>query len=869
MDSKDSSSDSPWVCVMVDTQKKGIVRSTGVLIQSVKTRLREILKVQGRLTYKLLNGGGIGAMKGDISLNVAQTASFLLGGVGAVMTSHKPARGIRPWLLSQILEKNLCPAVSTGSGDTPDTGASHGGSGDGADHGGGGDNDNGANSKISDCSGRESGGSGPSGYSGNSASTSHGHGGHQDCGGVGDAVNQDDIDTDITEDERHEPTEKVPSGQGTTLDHSRDETESDSDVEIEPGQHSTLQAGEEVQERKLGEVRARVIAEIRDGFATCSHHFGESTERGMDKILSVYQAHDCTPQRLFSMDGEKVLVLTEYNGDDPLVLLPRGPLLPGGQFMIMISARWRKKERTKNDPAFRHSSNALQMSLRTKHLTAVGVCKIQPIRLFKHGASMALISQDKFLKKNSMVLGFTSIPHTDKCVWNEVRKQVASFHDQEKLSDGLRMRVRQFEFAIKIFNQKGMALGAGAIGSAQIAEDGAIRFHDLSQSALFPETPDSHSRQAQQAVPLLNRQNTSCSWPQHEPGQSTVEFFGTFLSDEAVLQVLQKERQSGNGLALPNSVSEHVPRNQAFKNEAAFQKDRECVAQNLACVLRFSTSQCSEASADQRASLAKEISVMANSKRKFKATFDKNDQMIRLLAGQGSDPSGSSGPSQRRIQDRAWKRCADWVLQSLARTKADCVEDHLFLTAYIPQLSLTSLISEGGLRVEETAFRLPETWKLKGTCPFLNQQLPAVVVKLESNLKGLGLFVGRAVRAKDLLAVYIGELETDPDIRPTSRMVVKQTRASGYSWGYCYGIEDLDMCVKIGPALGPYANAPSHGEHSNCNLDRNQSFLCTNESGKVMIGFPMFATRDIVEDEPVLWTYVPTAGRGRNLVTLA
>jgi hypothetical protein len=294
--------------------------------------------------------------------------------------------------------------------------------------------------------------------------------------------------------------------------------------------------------------------------------------------------------------------------------------------------------------------------------------------------------------------------------------------------------------------------------------------------------------------------------------------------------------------------------------EAAFQRDQQLVAQNFACVLGFTTAAPTK---ELRAAFMEKVSKRVKSKR------DTVGQMIDLFpVPPGNRPLRLLGP---------WQHCADWLIQSLAKTTA--VKDHLFLTAFIPETKMAAQLQGGGLRVKACAFSLPQSWtqldpawKSTGTCPFVNQQLPSITVKPESDktgrAKGLGLFSAQKIRAKDLVVIYLGEFEENGDVRPGSRMVIHQTSThQGRSWGYCYGIESLSECLKVGPALGPYANAPSNGETCNCFLDRDQSFNCIDESGKKMIGFPVFALHDICENVPLLWDYSPNAARGRNFVS--
>ena len=176
---------------------------------------------------------------------------------------------------------------------------------------------------------------------------------------------------------------------------------------------------------------------------------------------------------------------------------------------------------------------------------------------------------------------------------------------------------------------------------------------------------------------------------------------------------------------------------------------------------------------------------------------------------------------------------------------------------------------KSGLRVGDTKIRFPADWQVKPekgkveTCdPLQGQVLPAAIIKHESDLKGVGIFAGRKVGAKVLVLLYIGELEYDSDIRPPSRMVVKRT--CGSFWSYCYGIEDLTKCLEIGPALGQYANAPDPGELPNCTLERTKSRTYYDKTGKEFLVFPVFSNDEIAEGTPYLWAYPPSSGRGQS-----
>ena len=894
-----------WVAISIDSSKKVLAFTPGIgnppstAYEKFKKQLKHVLgsHITGNIIHKKLIPtvassvasdssleAGYAATYGAYSLNLARTASAVFGGLRAPISPCNGVAGVRAWILGRMISLSKA-AVSPAAGNRePDvTGGGGGGGGEGGGEGGGGGGADSGRSEPGEVltdkaadKNRGVAGSGPSGHDSGASSNGSGPGsdGRQNGKSHQSTLFPDD---ETTEDE--DSDDKPSHGPATKPTHEVPETESDSDedVDMSSADHTLIKAGDSGE----ADAHAKVMAEIR---AACdSQNIPGTVAQGVDKILEVYQQNGCRVVRMLSLDSKKILVLAAYHGNTYSVLSPQGPLLPQGQFAIMISALWRTKSRVKNDPAFRHAAHVLQISTRTKHLTTDYVAAPQPIRLFKHGACMGLISRDRPLKKGSLVLGFTSIPYAEKGLWDHIRTQTTSA-DKEILSDSVRQTVRKLEFGIRVLNQKGLAVGPVAIDSAQITNEsgGRIIFPDLSQAAVFPETENQYSRQAQEATNYMLRSNSSCSWERVNPTDSHVEFSATFLSDASVFDVLRNERQSGGGLALASSdnlIPEEASRGKGIKTHKglkkmdAFQKDQQSVARNLACVLRFPASPPTNI---ERESFLKEVSTILKSRKRVQ-----DDAAVRrtveLLAG------GCSGPGQR-ILDRHWNHCAYWFLRSMGkhvlandpeaqeRFLADQAEEHLFLTAYIPQTSLSSLISGDGLRVEGSVFTLPQGWTLlekSDRCSFLDQRLPAVVVKLESEAKGTGLFAGQRVGKKELVCVYIGDYVSDPGARPSSRMVVKHTSyANGSEWAYCYGIEDLSRCLSLS-ALGPSVNAPSSGEATNCSLGRNEWAILKDQMGTKMLAYPVTSDCEIANGEPFLWAYNPQAASGRNFTTLA
>ncbi len=172
------------------------------------------------------------------------------------------------------------------------------------------------------------------------------------------------------------------------------------------------------------------------------------------------------------------------------------------------------------------------------------------------------------------------------------------------------------------------------------------------------------------------------------------------------------------------------------------------MARILACVLRF------PASATTDLECKKFNTAMA---RIVNSRIGEKDirQTVNILAG------ACSGPGQH-ILDRHLKHCADRFLRSMGNDAgnpfwAEHSAGYLFMTAYIQHPLLASQISGNGVRVESSLFMLPKDWTLEdksNQCSFVNERLPAVVLKLESEEKGNGLFAGQDIGQKVLVYVY-------------------------------------------------------------------------------------------------------------------
>ena len=355
-------------------------------------------------------------------------------------------------------------------------------------------------------------------------------------------------------------------------------------------------------------------------------------------------------------------------------------------------------------------------------------------------------------------------------------------------------------------------------------------------------------------------------------GTSEIEFVAHFISDSTVHAIMRNAKQTGKALGLLDEPDQ-ANKGALLKN-TEFQKDQRCLAQMLLTALMSGPSQdppdsisapAAQNSSQKRVPSTQQMKHIAGCKNSEAAA-----EMLTKLLGQGGSKPTATQPRGRAVHNEqpAIKRLADFVCDSLRGLTPGMAEDHLFLTVFIPDPELSRAVNCHGYHVKETEFCLPEGWKmLRDPGQLLGNTLPSAVVKHESDLKGTGVFAGRRINDKELVLIYLGELEMDSERRPLSRMVVKQT-ARNAEWKYCFGIESLRTCLEVGPALGPYANAPDKGtgERANCTLDRFREFECKDPKGTSFVGYPIYASKVIENGNPYLWDYPPNASHGRNYV---
>jgi hypothetical protein len=801
-----------------------------------------------------------GQTKVDLSYYIARTASALFTSNNAPSAVTKSLLG--PWLFTTLIAV-AGGAEAAESAEQP------------ADNGNGGKPPSSGSDSRNDDSSRGGDDGGPGRPGGG-----HSHGGSG--GGNGDIpfeavpveggrqaapsdhLDENEIETELESDQCDSDLKSVAS----------DHSDVDSDVEIDTVE-TTLQnefLGQHQEEIWRCD-RERVIVSITSEFKRCSLHFPDDLLQGIDKIFLVYQLQECQILKLDSIDNHTILVLAAYNGG-----CSDGPLLHGAKLVIMISARWRSKSRLKNDPALRHSYNTLHMSSRTKHLSRAGVAMIEPVRLFKYGASMGFVSCGPARRKNTPVLGFTTMTHSPKRLSDSLKEFVCTDDNgKPALSDGWRTLFRQLVFATKVLNSKGLALGQQAIDMAVLTEDSKICFPNLSRSVLFPEGNNTFSAQALQAVPALNRQNTSLSWPsQNGAGASGVESMqATFIGDTTVYDIMRDAKKFGAGVGLLVPY-EGVPEKSVLHRDTAFKKDQKFATNMLVQTLILchdnpdSAAKSTPAAPErgtQRAvrrapsPLAKVLTKAAKLA-KMKST-ETNIQELSGLLVKGGSKLNTTHLSAVYNEQPAFKRLAEFVVKSQGGWTCAEAEDHHFLTVFICDPMLGIKVNGSGVVVDECQFTLPADWTVEDECPLLGQKLPRVIVKRESELKGTGVFAGRHMRPGELVLIYLGEYEEDAEIRPSTRMVVKHT-CGQFCGKYCFGIESLQTCLAVGPSLGSYANSPGRGEKANCGLERKHVFTCKNNNGKKMIGYPIYAKMSIGEGKPILWPYPADAGRGKN-----
>jgi hypothetical protein len=629
---------------------------------------------------------------------------------------------------------------------------------------------------------------------------------------------------------------------------------------------NTIQLRDKNQEEIWKMQRLRVLSSIQNGQNGKS--LAPNFEKGFDYILELYQRCDCQIVGLKSLGVHTITVQVEYKGDST------GALLHGAKLGIMVSTRWRTKARLKNDPALRHTFNMLEMGTRTKHLLADSRClnKMEPLRLFNRGATMGVVSSDPFLNLKSLVLVFTTaMAHgaSAKSLCDSLKEYVGIGDKGElTLSDELRTRIRQVVFAIKVLHGKGLSLGQAGIESAEFDDDGRVSFPNLSSSVLFPEGNNQYSRQAQTAVQFLNRQNTSLCWDPREDQEGGPRFVATFINDSAVYDVMRKAKQSGPGLGMLQPYQDQdLGCKSATKKDTAFRNDQLFVA-NLLVKTLISPPDSAAISAEAQTALNKLTKLARNpDEAKAKAAID---GLAGLIVLRGSKVTSTQLTAVCNEQP-AFKRLAEFVYKSLRGCTPAEAGDHLFLTACISDPALNIKVDGSGVVVEECTFTLPETWQMLTACsflgkltacPYLGKVLPRVIVKRESQVKGTGVFAGRRIEEGELVMIYLGDFVLDAEARPSTRMIVKQT--CGEKWVYCFGTESLQTCLKVGPALGSYANSPGPRELANCKLDREAVFKCRDDKGEEKMGYPMTASKVIQKGQPVLWKYPHAAGRGAN-----
>jgi hypothetical protein len=414
-----------------------------------KNKVLEVLKraglKQGNVrTHPKLQINQCDLQYGDITHCLARTASFLFG--CTVPKDLAIIALIRPWLYS-ILTAGSAPTL--GSRKSPSEGIGPAGGGQSAL---GEDDRPGPPDAAGENSHSGTGGDGGDGGLG-------GDGGH--CGGPSDKGGGGGCDV----------------GSRNDVD---DNSDSASDCDIDSGEMQTIEAREKNQEQIWKMQRQRVLDSIHEKSQELGRKISSDLVDGFDSIIGICQAHDVDFEGFIiqSFDDHTITLLAEYNG------VSTRSLLPGAKLGIMMSTRWRTKARLKNDPALRHAFNTLEMASRTKHLVADGLNSMDPVRLFKYGASFAVVSRDPLLSAKSHVLGFTTVrAHGEgaKSLLDSLKEFVENgVKGVPALSDEFRLVSRQVVFATKVLNNKGLFLGPTAFKCAERDHEGNITFLNLS-----------------------------------------------------------------------------------------------------------------------------------------------------------------------------------------------------------------------------------------------------------------------------------------------------------------------------------------------------------------------------------------------------
>ena len=593
-------------------------------------------------------------------------------------------------------------------------------------------------------------------------------------------------------------------------------------------------------------------------------------ERHMDRILFLYQTHECKVISLLSATpgrGGTVEVLCEYNGADQRVVGPNGIMDPGGKFVLHISD-YRSRSRWHNDKVLRHAAVWNEMDSRTNHSKDTRQQIAPPLRLFKNGTFAGFASFDSRPKETSLGMTFLGVKHVEEPFKTALQGCMHARGESGELalSDELRRRAQGLGHIISTFNGFGLALGTDAINKVRVDEQRNPVFCNLSGASMFPgKNVGVHSRQAVNAQNFLSRSRSSRVWPElEEKGKAYAEVVIHRLDAFKLADTFSKHKREG--YASLNDGKDTVVTMTHAKQGAPLSKADAFLSDQQSLALMISDSLCgqNDAACAGVRRILQSTRDTTNRKRKLEETTQKVAAEFRTAINKASIT----------VSNQILENVANWVVISLhpelahdpssgpfdqAKTLAQLAY-HPFLTTYMFQPEEMASIQGEGILVGPRVVASGPC--MSPECRFVGACLPAIRVKAQGN-KGPGLEAAQKVSSGSLIGLYVGEFETLTDGRPASRMVLKLTSGKTDSWGYCFGEENFDKCLAI-PALFSYANAPGTGERANCKVDLHQEARYT-VGAKRFTAVPVFAIGDIVAGDPLYWFYDFEAGPGFSI----
>ena len=148
----------------------------------------------------------------------------------------------------------------------------------------------------------------------------------------------------------------------------------------------------------------------------------------------------------------------------------------------------------------------------------------------------------------------------------------------------------------------------------------------------------------------------------------------------------------------------------------------------------------------------------------------------------------------------------------------------------------------------------------------LGKLIKKVRIQLISG-KGIGAVAGHRLQFGDLIGIYVASRVGRLDPRSESRFAVS---IMGDNYTYVARFtpqKNVRWYIEKKKSTGPFFNAPSPGQIANCKLDRENAWDDDQDMdlGHNLIIIPIVVISEVVnEDEELVFTYNPRAGRKRN-----